>query len=119
MSKLICFDIGKNVGVAEVRIRANVITKKTICINSVIHYLSEENVKTPVIAVFGFPITLSGKMSKKSYYMINLVLTIRQILHIPVILWNERLTSKWSICPTHMESAYIILKSFLKGIYAC
>ncbi|XXN13569.1 MAG: Holliday junction resolvase RuvX [Candidatus Hodgkinia cicadicola] len=70
--------------------------------------------RTPTLLVVGHPVTLTGKRSLQTRSLEGIVKNMRQRLRVPIVLWDERLTTKWA--RKHCDAAAWILQSFLNAI---
>ncbi|XXM93466.1 Holliday junction resolvase RuvX [Candidatus Hodgkinia cicadicola] len=112
-------DVGCQVGIAESTTNLAVaVPKHTLNSNEAISYLQALKPSTlaPLVCVLGHPVTLNGKRSKAAWKVEGAAEKIRRRLRIPVVLWDERLSSKWTSKQAHAPAAVKVLQSFLDAV---
>ncbi|AUG34050.1 Putative pre-16S rRNA nuclease [Candidatus Hodgkinia cicadicola] len=114
---LICLDIGKTVGIAQKRTRDGFASDLNLSLNKAVTYVAGTvRASVPTLLVVGHPVMLTGKRSAQTLAVENVVKNMRQRLKVPIVLWDERLTTKWACKHQHCAAAALILQSFLNAI---
>ncbi len=92
---LICLDIGKTVGIAQKRTRDGFASDLNLSLNKAVTYVAGTvRASVPTLLVVGHPVMLTGKRSAQTLAVENVVKNMRQRLKVPIVLWDERLTTK-------------------------
>ncbi|XXM93588.1 Holliday junction resolvase RuvX [Candidatus Hodgkinia cicadicola] len=114
--KTIGLDVAMQVGIAESTTNLAVaVPKHTLNSDEAISYLQALKLSTlaPLVCALGHPVTLNGKRSKAAWKVESAAEKVRRRLRIPVVLWNERLSSKWTSEQAHAPAAVQVLQSLL------
>lgn len=99
IGKIICFDVGsKTLGVATSDIMRVIASPQKTIIRTkwkndkqiILQFISENNI---VAAVVGLPLHMNGDISKSSQSAENFALLVEQDCGIPVLMWDERLST--------------------------
>ncbi|ATY93548.1 Putative pre-16S rRNA nuclease [Candidatus Hodgkinia cicadicola] len=114
---IIGLDLGRQVGITKA-ILNNAMQVSSLSLNKAMAYVmaAAGDRSVPTLLVVGYPITLCGKRAVQARAFDTLIQTLRTQLQVPVLLWDERLSSKWGNMQ-HAAAAANILQSFLKFVY--
>ncbi|XXN19691.1 MAG: Holliday junction resolvase RuvX [Candidatus Hodgkinia cicadicola] len=115
---IIGLDIGREVGITKATL-GNAIPVSSLSLSKAVAYVTDAagSAHTPTLLVVGYPITLYGKRAAQARAVDALVQMLRMHLQVPIILWDERLSTKWGNAHQHTAAATKILQSFLKFIF--
>ncbi|MGP1905934.1 MAG: Holliday junction resolvase RuvX [Candidatus Hodgkinia cicadicola] len=108
--KCICLDVGQTFGVAKAHLAASI-----PCSNrsfpSLLNRLACQT--SPTLCVITYPLSLTGKQNTAVRKAQSLASALRRKARLPVLLRDERFTSKWSALPKcHSFSAVLVLQAF-------
>ena len=116
----------KYVGIAIANIKLKIATPYKILKNNNVFFKELENIilqNNINKLVVGYPIGLSGKKTQQTRIIDKFIQELKQQVHIPVISFDERFTSKIADNllsnkkPNHAVAANIILQDYLdKGV---
>ncbi|XXN13727.1 MAG: Holliday junction resolvase RuvX [Candidatus Hodgkinia cicadicola] len=113
---IIALDVGKTIGIATLDIATSglalSLAKAMIYVTNAIGAAAP----APTLLVVGHPITLCGKRSARTLAAEDLACQIRTLFKVPVVLWDERLTTKWTYSKCHAAAACLILRSFANAL---
>ncbi|MGP1914382.1 MAG: Holliday junction resolvase RuvX [Candidatus Hodgkinia cicadicola] len=107
--KFICLDVGQTFGVAKAYLAAPV-----PCSNRALPFLINRLARqtSPTICVITYPLSTTGKQNTAVRKARMLASVLRRKTHLPVLLHDERFTSKWSALPKcHSVSAVLVLQT--------
>ncbi|AHL30969.1 MAG: hypothetical protein HCTETUND1_168 [Candidatus Hodgkinia cicadicola] len=116
---LIGLDIGKTVGVAQKSTWGSYTPGLNLSLSKALIYATNAiraSAPAPTLLVAGHPVTLTGKRSLQTRLVENVVKIMRPRLKAPIVLWDERLTTKWARQRQHCDAAAWTLQSFLNAI---
>ncbi|MGP1917198.1 MAG: Holliday junction resolvase RuvX [Candidatus Hodgkinia cicadicola] len=107
--KYICLDIGQTFGVAKASLAAPV-----PCVYrsypSLIARLVQQT--DPTVCVITYPLSVTGKQNSAVRKAQMLASALRRKVRLPVLLRDERFTSKWNPLPKcHSHSAVLVLQT--------
>ncbi|AUG91375.1 Putative pre-16S rRNA nuclease [Candidatus Hodgkinia cicadicola] len=117
--KLIGLDIGETVGVARKSTWGSYTPGLNLSLSKALIYATNAiraSAPAPTLLVVGHPVTLTGKRSLRTRLVESVVKIMRLRLKVPVVLWDERLTTKWARQRQHCDAAAWILQSFSSAI---
>ncbi|AIC63801.1 Holliday junction resolvase-like protein [Candidatus Hodgkinia cicadicola] len=118
---LISLDVGKTVGIAQKSMLNSFTPGLSLSLSKAMTFVTSAvraGAPTPTLLVVGHPVTLTGKRSLQTRLLEGVVKNMRQRLKVPIVLWDERLTTKWARQREHRAAAAWILQSFSNAIFS-
>ncbi|MGP1918299.1 MAG: Holliday junction resolvase RuvX [Candidatus Hodgkinia cicadicola] len=107
--KYICLDAGQTFGVAKAHLTAPI----PCAWRSITALTDRLNQQTdPTVCVITYPLSVTGKRNTAVRKVQALASALRRKARLPVLLRDERFTSKWGALPScHSHSATLVLQT--------
>ncbi|MFP3038953.1 MAG: Holliday junction resolvase RuvX [Candidatus Hodgkinia cicadicola] len=113
--RFLCLDGGSMIGIAKASIMPTPCGSQFV--TSLVKQLSRLRFANPTVCVITYPLSVAGKQNDATRKARALASMIRSKVHLPVILRDERFTSKWgSLTGCHSHSASLVLHSLSNPI---